>query len=294
MCDQQQLSEMGGPAASAFNRRDFTRLGAMAGMGAGLAACTTTGGAASGLTENNVSFSAPGGTMDGYFVHPAGSASPGVIMWPDIAGLRDAKKMMARRLAGEGYAVFVANPYYRSVAGEQFADFEAFRDQGGFDKVGPWREQNTPEAVMETARAVVSWLDRQDGVDSARGIGNQGYCMTGGWTILTAAAVPDRVKAGASFHGGGLTGDGAMAPVNLMDRLADDAQLLIAIAQNDDAQDPEAKTELREAAAAANVAAEIEVYNGDHGWTVLDSPVYAEAPAERAYANLLELYSATL
>ena len=160
-----------------------------------------------------------------------------------------------------------------------------------------WRRgarRNTPAAIGETAAAVVAWLDAQEAVDTARGIGNQGYCMTGGWTIVTAAAVPGRVKAAASFHGGGLTGDDPMAPVNLFDDLADDARVLIAIAQNDDAQAPDAKTQLRAAADAAGLAAEIEVYPADHGWTVLDSPVYNQAEAERAWANLLELYSAAL
>jgi carboxymethylenebutenolidase len=147
---------------------------------------------------------------------------------------------------------------------------------------------------MESARAIVAWLDAQDAVDTSRGIGNQGYCMTGSWTIYSAAAVPARVKAAASFHGGGLAGDAPNAPIALLDDLADDAKVLIAIAQNDDAQDPEAKTRLRAAADAAGLDAEIEVYAGDHGWTVFDSPVYAEAEADRAWANLLELYSSAL
>ena len=294
MCDEQQLAAMGQTNGGGVNRRQFTRMGAMLGAGVTMAACSTATQAQGGLVENNVSFAAPGGTMDGFFVHQADTSAPGVIMWPDIAGLRESKRAMARRLAADGFAVFVANPYYRSVAGEQFADFEAFRGQGGFQAVGPWREQNTPQNVMETARAVVAWLDQQEAVDTARGIGNQGYCMTGGWTIMSAAAVPSRVKAAASFHGGGLTGEDPMVPANLFDDLADDARVLIAIAQNDDAEDPEAKTLLREAAAAAGLQAEIEVYEGDHGWTVLDSPVYAQEVAERAYADLLELYRAAL
>ena len=296
MCDLDQLQQMG-PARKSdwgMNRRQFARYGALAGAGATLAACTTTPGAAGALVENEVAFDAPGGTMDGVFIHPAAAASPGVILWPDIAGLRPAKVAMGRRLAEAGYAVFVANPYYRSVAGQQFADFEDWRNSGGFQAVAPWMERNSPENVMATARAVVNWLDAQGSVDSNRGIGNQGYCMTGSWTFYTAAALPSRVKAAASFHGGGLTGEGERVPVNLFDDLADDAQALIAIAQNDDAQDPLAKSQLRQAADAAGLEAEIEVYQGDHGWTVLDSPVYAEAVAELAWGNLLELYSEAL
>lgn len=291
MCSEEQVAAMGG-----LSRRRFALLGAGAGLSGAVAACAPMNGAAtaSGVSERAVTFAAPGGTMDGVFLHPASSAHPGVIVWPDIAGLRPAKVEMGRRLAGEGYAVFVANPYYRSVAGQQFADFEAWREAGGMRAVADWRARNTPEAVMETARAVVEWLDAQEAVDSGRAIGNQGYCMTGGWTIMTAAAVPIRVKAAASFHGAGLTGEGPRVPVNLFDDMADEARALIAIARDDDAQDPAAKEQLREAAAAAGLAAEIEVYAGDHGWTVLDSPAYDRAAAERAWSELLALYSAAL
>jgi carboxymethylenebutenolidase len=289
MCELDQLSSM-----TAVNRRQFTRMGVMLGAGATMAACSTTSEAEGGLSERMVTFAAAGGTMDGLFVHPAGKKSPAVILWPDIAGLRPSKMAMGRRLAAEGFAVLVANPFYRSVAGVQFEDFAAFRDGGGFQAVGPWREKNTPAAIMETAKSVVGWLDAQDAVDTARGIGNQGYCMTGSWTFYTAAAVPSRVKAAASFHGGGLAGDAADSAMNLFDDMADDAKALIAIAKNDDANAPADKDKLRAAAAAADLDLELEVYDGDHGWTVLDSPAYAEAAAERAFGRLLALYRSAL
>lgn len=288
MCDQEQLAKMG-----SVNRRQF---GVLAGAGAVAACAPMAEGtvSADGLMENTVTFAAPGGTFDGVFIHPASGSHPAVILWPDIAGLRPAKVQMGRRLAAAGYAVLVANPYYRSVAGQQFEDFDDWRNNDGWNKVTPWREANTPAAVQETARAVVAWLDAQDAVDSTRGIGNQGYCMTGSWTILAAAAVPARVKAAGSFHGGGLVGDGALAPVNLLGDMAADAQALIAIAQDDDAENPDAKTALRAAAENAAAEVDVEVYAGDHGWTVLDSPVYNEAEAERAWAELLEMYSESL
>jgi len=288
MCDLDQLAAMPN-----VNRRQFT---ALAGAGA-LAACAPMDGAASttsGLTETAVTFAAPGGTFDGVFIHPATGKHPAVILWPDIAGLRPAKLVMGRRLAEAGYAVLVANPYYRSVAGQQFADFEAWRGGGGMDSVRPWMAANTPEAVMESARAIVGWLDQQAAVDTTKGIGNQGYCMTGSWTIFCAAAVPTRIKAAASFHGGGLAGDAPNSAMNMFDNMADDAQALIAIAKNDDAQAPADKDKLRAAATAANLEAVIEVYQGDHGWTVPDSPVYNAAEGDRAFAALLALYSAAL
>ena len=147
MCTQNQVASM-----SAFSRRQF---GAMAGAGA-MAACTPKDSGAEnagGLVENAITFAAPGGTFDGVFIHPASGAHPAVILWPDIAGLRPAKVQMGRRLAESGYAVLVANPHYRSVSGQQFEDFDDWRNNDGWNKVTPWREANTPEAVQETARA---------------------------------------------------------------------------------------------------------------------------------------------
>ena len=289
MCDEQDLARW---ARGKVSRRAFGG-GAIA---AGVAACAPVDAnvdrpaEAGGLTERMVSFAAPGGTMDGFFVHPADRASPLVLFWPDIAGLREAKRQMARRLAGEGYAVFVANPYYRDDAGEQFADFADFAGNGGWDKARQWRAKLDAEAIQADARAATAWLDTQDAVDTARGIGTQGYCMGGPFTVWSTAAVP-RMKAAGSFHGGGLVREGADSPHRM---LREDAHYLIAIAQNDDAKEPQAKTEFRAAAEAVGAAAEVEVYAADHGWCVSDSPSYDEAEAERAWARLLATYAAAL
>lgn len=297
MCELDQLSEMG-PKAGGISRRQFGAIGAVTGLGAAFVPfATACAQGAGGLTENDVSFAAPGGTMDAFFVHPGEGKHPAVIIWPDIAGLRDAFKAMGRRLASSGYAVLVVNPFYRSAPAPQFKDFADFRDNGGFQKVGPWMAENSHENVTETAKAVVAWLDEQGAVDTAKGIGNQGYCMGGPFTVRTAAAVPARVKAAASFHGGGLVTnrqnpEDPNLPIKLLP--ATQASYLIAIAKNDDAQAPDEKDQLKAAAEAAGRPAEIEVYQGDHGWTVADSPVYNEAEAERAWTNLLELYETAL
>jgi len=285
MCDQDQLN---GFAGKGLSRREFAASGALA----SLAACTSMEGgtAAAGLTETMVSIPTADGKMDAFFVHPAKPA-PAVILWPDIAGLREVKKAMARRLAGEGYAVLVANPYYRDVPAPQFADFADFMKSGGFEKVTPWRAKATPDAIIRDGKAVVAWLDGQRAVDRKRGIGNQGYCMGGPYTVYTAAAAPTRVKAAASFHGGGLVTDQPTSP-HL--QLQSNTSYLFAIGQNDDAKQPAAKTALRAAADAAGAKAEIEVYPADHGWCVPDSPVYNAAQAERAWARLLTLYAAAL
>lgn len=196
---------------------------------------------------------------------------------------------MARRLAGQGYAVLVVNPYYRAVAAPQFSDFAAFRAQGGFEKVGPWRAALTPAAVQRDATAAINWLDDRAEVDTARGIGTHGYCMGGPFTVWTAAAVPGRVRAAASLHGGGLVKpDDPHSPHKLLRETQ--ARYLFAIAQDDDAKEPGVKTALRQAAAAAGRPAEVEVYPADHGWTVIDSPAYEAAAAERAWGRMSALF----
>lgn len=296
MCDEAKLRNW---AREAIDRRRF---GAIAGA-AVAAACTpgTPGGSnqerrdpGGSMFSTIASIETPSGTMDGFIVYPEqGARYPGVIFWPDIAGIRRAMIEMAMRLASHGYAVLIANPYYRDVQGEQFSDFADFIDTGGFEKVRPWREKLTADAIQSDARAIAQWLDAQEQVDASRGLGTQGYCMGGPFAIWSAAAVPDRVRAAASFHGGGLVRRGdPMSPHKLLDEV--DARLLIAIARDDDAEDPQAKEILAEAAKAADVPALIKVYEGDHGWTVPDSPAFAESAAEEAFADLLELYSNTL
>ncbi|ROT97302.1 dienelactone hydrolase family protein [Altererythrobacter sp. FM1] len=299
MCDETDLARFAGRVRSnGFSRRSF----GAAGMAVGLAACTQTatngatgasGSAATtgGLAETMVSIPTADGTMDAFFVHPAEPAAA-VIVWPDIAGLRDAFKAMARRLAGEGYAVLVANPYYRDVAAPQFADFAGFMAVDGFQKVSSWRAKMDADAVMRDTRSLVAWLDSQGAVDTDKGIGTQGYCMGGPYTVWSAAAVPGRVKAAASFHGGGLVREGGQSPHAMLQDTQ--AGFLFAIAQNDDAKQPEAKTILRQSADAAGRSAEIEVYPADHGWTVPDSPAYNREQAERAWGRLLALYRTAL
>jgi carboxymethylenebutenolidase len=292
MCDEAKLAEW---ARAAISRRQF---GALTGAAA-LAACasgetpTNAQQPPAPLTERGVSFATADGTLDGFFVQPESGKHPAVILWPDIAGIRDSKRNIARKLAGAGYAVLVVNPYYRDVAGEQFADFAAFIADGGFQKVGPWRKQLDAEAIMRDATAIAAWLDQQDGVDTARGIGTQGYCMGGPFTIWSVAAVPGRIKAAASFHGGGLVREGnPMSPHNLLDKV--DAQLLIAVAQDDDAKAPQDKVTFADAARAAEVPATVTVYPGDHGWMVSDSPAYDATAAARGEADLKALYAAAL
>lgn len=300
MCDEEKLKRW---AREGLSRRQF---GTVAGA-ATLVACTPMGadpgngettqtaspGGFPAWTEEAVSFATDDGTMDGWFVMSTAAPRPGVILWPDIAGLRESKKAMARRLAGRGYSTLVVNQYYRDTRAPIWEDFADFAGNGGWDRARAMRGKLDAEAIMRDAKAAVAYLDGRKEIDSTKGIGTQGYCMGGPFAMWTAAAVPSRVKAAASFHGGGLVrDDNPMSPHRLFDQM--DAALLIAIAQDDDAEAPDHKRILREAAAEADLRAEIEVYAGDHGWTVPDSPAYTEAAAEKAWDALMELYGAAL
>lgn len=291
MCDESKLAEW---AKQAVSRRQFgalTGAAALATYAAGGTAAHAQGTA--DLTERGVTFATPDGTMDAFMVQPASGKHPAVILWPDIASIRESKRNIARKLASAGYAVLVVNPYYRDVAGEQFADFADFIADGGFQKVGPWRGKLNAQAIMSDTTAIVGWLDQQSGVDTARGIGTQGYCMGGPFTVWSAAAVPSRIKAAASFHGGGLVRpDNPMSPHALLGKIK--ASLLIAVAQDDDAKAPADKTTFAEAAKAAGVSAKVTVYPGAHGWMVSDSPAWNAPAAASGEADLLALYGSAL
>lgn len=275
-------------AARGVTRRDFAAMGAAATLTTYLANVEAFA-QARPLSERMVMVRTPDGESDAFLVHPARGKSPGVILWPDVLGLRETKKAMARRLAATGYAVLVVNQYYRNFRGPLGPDFSSFRSPEGQAKLAPARTALTHEALTRDAAAYVGFLDAQAAVDKHRGIGTQGYCMGGPFTIRTAAAMPTRVKAAASFHGGGLVTAEPTSPHKLL--AATQAAYLIAVAKNDDARAPADKDAFRAAAAAAARPAEIEVYAADHGWCVPDSPSYNQAEADRAWARLLALYA---
>ncbi len=235
----------------------------------------------------------PDGQCDAYFTAPTSGKHPAILIWPDIMGLRPAFRTMADRLAQSGYAVLVVNQFYRSVKSPIVQPGESFDQPAVRERITPWRAALTPAAVTSDGKTFVAFLDKQKEVDTRRGIGSAGYCMGGPMVIRTAAAVPGRVHAGASFHGAGLVGDAADSPNALVPKLR--GGYLIAIATNDDQRSPNDKIVLRDAFAAAKRPAEIEVYEGAmHGWCVIDSKVYNQPQAERAWGKMLGLFAKNL
>jgi carboxymethylenebutenolidase len=286
MCDQDHFEE---------DREQFESLGLVTrkqfGMmlGAGVAMMLPQVVNAAAVTETDVNVVTPDGTADCYFVHPASGTAPGVLVWPDIFGLRPAFRQMGKRLAESGYSVLVVNPFYRTKKAPT-ADAGAATP---IQQLMPLARGLNETTHMTDAKAFVGWLDGQPSVAKNRKIGTQGYCMGGPIAFRTAAAVPDRVGAVGSFHGGGLVTDSPNSPH--LQAAKTKAQFLIAIAANDDARSPKDKDVLKETFANAQLAAEIEVYTGAaHGWCPPDSGVYNEPQAEKAWSRLLALYGKAL
>src|ERR1700751_5888400 len=241
------------------------------------------------VAESDVTVTTPDGSADCYFVHPASGTAPGVLVWPDIFGLRPAFRKMGTRLAESGYSVLVVNPFYR-VKKAPTADAGAATP---IPTLLPLAQALNETTHMTDAKAFIGWLDQQSSVAKNRKMGTQGYCMGGPMAFRTAAAVPNRVGAVASFHGGGLVHDMPNSPH--LQTAKTKVQLLIAIAANDDMRSPNEKNVLKETFAKANLPAEIEVYTGAaHGWCPPDSGVYNEPHAEKAWSRLLALYSKAL
>jgi carboxymethylenebutenolidase len=288
MCEQDDLDEFARRSGE-VTRRQF---GAMA-LGAGLVAALPRLANAVETTGADVAIKTPDGVADAYFVHPAKGKFPGVLIWPDIFGLRPAFKEMANRLAESGYSVLVINPFYRTKKAPTAPDHPDFNDPATRQALMGLAGTLTPETAVTDGKAFVAFLDNQPSVDKKRKLGTTGYCMGGPFVFRTAAAFPDRVGAGATFHGGGLVTDKPDSPHLLIPQMK--AHFLIAIAENDDQKQPEAKDVLRDSFAKAHLPAEIEVYAGTmHGWCPPDSHVYDHDQAEKAWSRLLALFSQSL
>ncbi len=288
MCEHDDLDEFARHAGD-LTRRQF---GAMA-LGAGFAAAFPKLTDAAETQGTDVEIKTPEGVADAYFVHPKTGKYPGVLVWPDIFGLRPAFKEMATRLAGSGYAVVVINPFYRTKRAPTAPDHPDFNEAATRDALMTLAGTLTPETTTTDAKAFVAFLDSQSSVDKKRKVATTGYCMGGPLVLRTAATLPERIGAGATFHGGRLVTDKPDSPHLLIPRMR--AHYLIAIAENDDKREPETKNVLRESFAKAHLPAEIEVYAGTlHGWCPPDSRVYNQEQAEKAWSRMLTLFGDSL
>lgn len=291
MCDNDSMNDMAeyNLRSGGLSRREF---GALT-LGAGLASAIPAVAGAAETTESEVEIKTPDGTADAYLVHPAAGKHPGVLIWPDIFGLRPAFRKMGKRLAESGYTVLVVNPFYRLKKAPTSPEHADFNDPATRNLLMSQMESLNAATTNTDAKAFIPYLDGLAAVDHKRKLGTTGYCMGGPLVFRTAAAAPDRVGAAATFHGGGLVTDKPDSPHLLIPKMK--ASYLIAIAENDDEKQPDAKNVLRESFAKAKLKAEIEVYKGTlHGWCPLDSQVYNQEQAEKAWDRLLVLFKTAL
>lgn len=261
----------------------------------GLAAAGMAGAARAGVavTETDVEITTPDGVADAALYHPEGKGPwPAVLIWPDVVSLRPAFREMGRRLAGEGYVVLVPNLYYRVRKAPVVDGSFNFANPEDRARLAPLRATVTPEGTDRDAVAYLAFLDGLKQTDTRKRAGVQGYCMGGPLSFRTAAAVSGRIGAVGSFHGGGLYTDQPTSPHLLLTKTT--AEFLVAVADNDDRQDPTIKEKLKVAMDAAGRTAVIEVYPAAHGWCVRGSAVYDEVQAERAWAALLAMYRRAL
>jgi carboxymethylenebutenolidase len=288
MCEHDDLQDFARRAPTLSRRR----FGLMT-LGASLAAALPRLAGAAHTVGKEIDIHTPAGIADAYFVHPGKGRHPGVLMWPDIFGLRPAFRDMATRLAESGYAVLVVNPFYRSQRAPTAPENPDFGDPATRAALMALRGTLNAETAQVDARAFIGFLDQHEAVDPEKKIGTLGYCMSGPIALRTAAALPGRVGAAASFHGGGLVTDSPDSPHLLIPKMM--SQFLIAIAENDDTKEPAAKDVLRPSFAPARLPAEIEVYAGaQHGWCPPDSRVYERKQAEKAWSRLLALFGRSL
>jgi carboxymethylenebutenolidase len=288
MCEHDDMDEFA-RRSSELTRRQF---GTMA-LGAGLAAALPRAANAAETTGTDVEIKTPDGTADAYFVHPAKGKHPGVLVWPDIFGLRPAFKQMATRLAESGYSVLVINPFYRTKKAPTAPEHPDFNDPATRQAMMSLAGTLSPTTAVVDAKAFVAFLDSQPSVNKERKLGTTGYCMGGPFVMRTAATLPHRIGAGATFHGGGLVTDKPDSPHLLIPEMK--AHYLIAIAESDDMKQPEAKDVLRDSFAKAKLPAEVEVYAGTmHGWCPTDAQVYNHDQAEKAWSRMLVLFSSSL
>lgn len=287
MCDE-HTAEDNASFMAGLSRREF----AMTAGAAGLVMLLPVPADAATVKGRDVSIATPDGTADAYFVAPTTGKNPGVLIWPDIMGLRPAFRQMADRLAQSGYTVLVVNQFYRSTKAPFLKPGESYDQPEVRAKIGPFLKILSPEGAVRDVLAFTAFIDKQPQTDIKRGMATTGYCMGGPMVVRTAAAVP-RIRAAATFHGGGLVTDQPNSPHLLIPQTR--ASYLIAIAANDDARSPTEKDTLRTAFASAKRSAEVEVYAGTmHGWCPPDSRVYNAVQADKAWSRMLALFDRSL
>ena len=213
------------------------------------------------VIESDVDVKTPDGVADSALFHPEGTGTwPGVLIWTDLLGLRPVFRAMGKRLAAQGYVVLVPNPFYRTRRAPVTEGSLDLSKPEELAKVRPLAATLTPETGERDAEAFITFLDAQPQTNAEIKAGVHGYCFGGPFSFRTAASVPVRIGAAASFHGGGLVTAEPSSPHLLIPKMK--AQVYVAVAANDNEKDPAAKETLKTAFAEANIPARVELYEG--------------------------------
>jgi len=245
------------------------------------------------MTGKTIDIETADGVCDAYVSRPdRGGPFPAVLIFMDGFGVRPVIRQMANRIAAEGYCVLLPNLFYRRGRAPIF-DVATLLKPENRPALMELVMSLTPELVLRDAGVFLDWLAAQKEVRPGGKVGLAGYCMGGGMVVRTAAQFPDRVAAGASFHGGRLATDDADSPHRLVGRIR--ARLYFGHADQDQFMTPDQIDRLDQALMAAGTVFEAELYKGAlHGYTMSDLPVYDREACDKHWQRLLGLFKETL
>ncbi len=239
------------------------------------------------MIERTVDLTTRDGVMVTFVVHPERDGPhPVVLFLMDAPGMREEIRDMSRRLASAGYYVMAPHLYYRDV--EHFDVFET----GDRDRMYELMGNLSNAMVVDDARQLIDAAHGDEAADATR-VGTVGYCMSGPFTIMVAAALPDRVRSAASIHGVKLAVDADDSPHNHLASVR--AEVYVACAEHDGHAPPEMIDQLEAAMSEAGTVGEIEWYPGtEHGFAFAERPVYDRDGSERHWERLHALFRRTL
>lgn len=243
------------------------------------------------MQTREIDLATPDGVMSAYEVFPDGVGPRSAIVFlMDGLGYRPTLKTMAERLASHGHHVLLPDLYHR--VGKHVHFDPAIMTQP--DKMGDMRKllgSLTPDMLMSDVGACLDLLASRPDVDATR-VGAVGYCMGGRNAFLAATRFPERLRATASIHPGGIVTPDPASP-HLAAGSAR-ARMYFGVAKDDIFFTKEQAETLGQTLSALGKRHQIEHYEARHGWAVNDTPVYDAAEAERHWSAILALFAEEL
>lgn len=238
------------------------------------------------MLEEFVDLTTPDGVMPTWVIRPdAGGPHPLVLMLMDAPGMRQEIRDMASRLGTAGYYVMTSQLYYRDV--REYNVFET----GDRDRMFELMSNLSNEMVNRDAGAMIAHAAADPAADTSR-VGVVGYCMSGPFAVMVAAA-HDEVCAAASFHGVRLVDDADDSPHRHLDAI--DGEVYIGAAETDSYAPPEMIDAFAAALEASTATGTVEWYPGtEHGFAYAERPQYDRAASERHWERMHDLFARNL